>query len=50
MTEDRQAYYQQLRHESATERRYSTALALYPRCDDPEHPGCSLCQDEDGES
>lgn len=50
MTEDRQAYYQELRHESAAERRYSTALALHPRCDDPEHPGCANCQDEEDEN
>ena len=50
MTEDRQAYYRELNHEGATERRYSTALALHPRCDDPDHPGCGYCQDEEPEN
>lgn len=29
--------------EDAAERRYQQLLAAHPDCNDPDHPGCSLC-------
>lgn len=29
------------------DKRYRAALARAPDCDDPAHPGCQACSDED---
>lgn len=45
--DDRESELQELRHEAQQERIYREKLALHPRCDDPDHPGCSLCEQYD---
>lgn len=30
-------------------RQYQRKLAAHPKCNDPDHPGCWICNDEEGE-
>ena len=36
-----------LRAEVASSSRYEQALRLNPDCRDPDHPGCSHCQEDE---
>lgn len=33
--------------EARMSRSHSRALARHPSCNDPDHPGCSLCVDDE---
>jgi hypothetical protein len=33
--------------QAAWELRYYTQLDRHPHCDDPDHPGCAECEQED---
>ncbi|MDZ7789707.1 MAG: hypothetical protein U5L08_04285 [Xanthomonadales bacterium] len=37
----------ELRAETLHQRRYQRQLDAHPQCNDPDHPGCEQCEDED---
>jgi len=37
----------ELKAEAAWQRSYDRKLINHPSCNDPDHPGCSLCMEED---
>lgn len=38
----------ELRAQARAERRYRAKLSAHPHCFDPDHPGCSNCQENYG--
>lgn len=36
------------RMDARAQRQYEARLAQHPDCRDPDHPGCELCNEEDG--
>lgn len=39
--------HQEMKARSFYENRYRAVLRAHPKCNDPDHPGCHLCEDDD---
>lgn len=45
--DDHQDTISELRYQVRHDQRYHSMLAASPSCDDPDHPGCSICCEDD---
>ena len=37
----------ELKAQTFYENRYKAVLRAHPKCNDPDHPGCDLCEDDE---
>lgn len=37
----------ELKAQTFYENRYKAVLRAHPKCNDPDHPGCHLCEDDE---
>ena len=37
----------ELKWQARKQRSYAIKLSMYPKCNDPDHPGCYICNEEE---